>query len=484
MGRAQGNINHYLTMNTDIFNDPNAILLSDSYKLGGHWNMFLPGTTSVSAYLEARMGALFSDATFFGLQHTLKKYMVGPVVTRAKIEEAAEISADHFGTDAYFNRPGWEYILNKHGGYLPLRIRALPEGMTVPVSNVLMTTQNTDPIADEVLSTRWLSAYYEGLLQHVWYGSTVATLSREVKKIAKHYLGLTAESDAGLPFMLHDFGFRGASSVESASVGGAAHLLNFLGTDTVPALKLIRDYYGMRKGIGYSVAASEHNNMCAAGRDGEPRIVKLLLDRYQRGILSVVGDTYDIEHFANHIIGVELKDQIMKRDGVFVLRPDSGDPEEITLKCLEILGAKFGFTINAKGYRVLNPKVRVIYGDGLDIDKIRGILGRAYVNGWSAENLVFGMGGGLLQKVNRDDMRFAFKGSAHERDGVWHDVYKAPKEGGKTSKRGRLKLVNEGGVYTTRRLEEPGEDLLVTVYENGELKVDHNFVDIRARAAL
>lgn len=224
--------------------------------------------------------------------------------------------------------------------------------------------------------------------------------------------------------------------------------------------------------------------MCSLGREGEVEINRMIIKRYPKGILSLVEDTFNIENACANILGTELRDLILARDGVLVVRPDSGDPEEVTLKCLDILGAKFGTTVNKRGYKVLHPKVRVIWGDGLDLDKVRGILGRAYVNGWSAENLVFGMGGGLLQKVNRDDMRFAFKGSAHERNGEWHDVYKAPKEGGKTSKRGRLKLIKESNSYATRRIEEPGEDLLQTVYENGHLLIDQSFTDIRARAAL
>lgn len=271
-----------------------------------------------------------------------------------------------------------------------------------------------------------------------------------------------------------------------SSATGSAHLINFLGTDTVPAMPFAVQYYDASfTGLGYSVAATEHSIMTSLGAEGEYEIVQNLLDAYPTGILSVVGDSYDIYKMAE-TLGTKFKDQIVARDGVFVLRPDSGDPEEVMLKLLNILWKNFGGTVNKKGYRVVNPKIRLLWGDGIDRRGIAGILGNMSVNGWSIENIAcFGMGGGLLQKVNRDTQRNAFKCSAQLRTGgVWVDIMKNPIDKTKASKKGRLKLIKVNGEFKTVGINEPGEDLLVTVFENGVITKKYTFDEIRNNAKL
>ncbi len=455
--------------------------MTDSYKLGHH-NMQVNGVEIILSYFESRKGARFDTTVFFGLQRILKKYLVGHVVTREKIEEAALLSKVHMANDKIFNRAGWEYILSEFGGVLPVRIKAVREGSVVPVSNVLMTIENLGGP-----KTAFLVGHLEDLLTHVWYPSTVATLSRETKKIFKHYLDRTSDNPGGINFMLHDFGYRGVSSVESAGAGGNAHLVNFMGTDTIQAMIDAVNYYNASlEGLAYSVPATEHSIMTARGPDGECDVIGQLLEQYPTGILSVVCDSYDDERHVSKYLGEVHREAILARDGVFVVRPDSGDPEEVTIKLIDILGKKFGYTKNSKGYRVLNPKVRLLWGDGIDIDGIRGILGMLMVNGWSAENMVFGMGGGLLQKVNRDTQRFAFKCCAQKQNGAWVDIFKNPKEKSKASKRGRLALVKVGEEYKTissLNLEDLIDQLEV-VYENGLLLRDQNFSEIRENAKL
>ena len=249
-------------MNIDT-ND-NILLLTDSYKIGGHWNMLPPRTETVHAYFEARAGAKWDTVTFFGLQSIIKKYMTGQVVTQEKIEEAAEYCREHFGNDTAFNRAGWEHILNEWGGKLPLIIRAVREGCVIPINNVLMTVTN---LGGE--KTAWLVGYMETLLSHTWYGCTVCSQSREAKKIVKHNLNYT--SDGGLlDFFIHDFACRSVTCMEQAGYGGAAHLVNFKGTDTIPAMKFARMLYNAPlTGLAYSVPASEHQVMCAEGRENE-----------------------------------------------------------------------------------------------------------------------------------------------------------------------------------------------------------------------
>lgn len=463
----------------------NIVLATDSYKLN-HWNQYPEGIEGVFSYFEARKGAMFPNSVFVGLQYLAKEYLTGVRVTREAIEEAAAITAAHLGSEAHFNRAGWEYILNRFGGKLPVRIKAVPEGTVVPISNALMTVENTGG-----KETAWLTNHLESLLSHVWYPCTVATLSFYVKAMVRRYLKETSGNDDGLLFKLHDFGYRGVSSHESACVGGAAHLVNFLGTDTVPALMFIRDYYNGKPNcadIAYSVPATEHSVMTALGREGEERVVARLLEKYPTGILSVVSDSYDIYNFVKEIVGGKFKEQILKREGIFVVRPDSvtkqhSTPEDEMVWIMRALYEKVGGTTNSLGYKVINPKVRVLWGDGIDFIGIGRILEAIKKDGFSAENIAtFGMGGGLLQKVNRDIQRHAFKCCANKIDGIWYDIFKEPLDASKISKKGRLKLILTPEGYKTVPESEEGENQLVTVFENGELLKDWSFDEIRKRA--
>ena len=210
----------------------NIILLTDSYK-PSHWTQYPPKTQKIYSYLEAR-GGEFDETCFFGLYPILKNYLSRPISLN-DIDEAEVLFSSHFGRNI-FNRSGWDYILREHNGYLPLEIKAVAEGSVIPNSNVLMTIENTDP------NCYWLTNYVETILSQVWYPSTVASLSRHTKKIIGNAL-LKSGDLSGLPFKLHDFGFRGVSSLESAKIGGAAHLVNFQGTDTLPALKFLQQFY-------------------------------------------------------------------------------------------------------------------------------------------------------------------------------------------------------------------------------------------------
>ena len=447
--------------------------------------MYPANTEAVYSYFESRTGAMYPSVVWFGLQALLKQ-IEGVCVTQSDIEEAAMVCRAHFGNDTSFNRAGWEYIVNQHKGRLPVRIKAVPEGTVIPVSNILMSVESTDP------KCAWLTNYIESFLTHIWYPCTVATQSRACKLLLSYFIHKTSDNPGAVSFMLHDFGYRGVSSDQSADIGGAAHLVNFLGTDTIEALPFIVKYYkGLLEGLAYSVAATEHSIMSALGPEGEADIIQDLLNKYPKGILSVVADTYDIYNFCDNLMGKKFKDQILAREGVFVVRPDSVTPEHPYPEAeiawiLESLWKNFGGTVNSKGYKVLNSKVKVLWGDGLDMEDITQIVKEVTEDGYSVENLVFGMGGGLLQKVNRDTQRFAFKSSAQKRDGVWHDVYKKPKDLSKISKKGRMKLVRKEGshasILVTVPESDPRPDFLEVVFENGEIKKTYNFTTVRANA--
>jgi nicotinamide phosphoribosyltransferase len=455
----------------------NILLLTDFYK-HTHWCQTPRNTNRVYSYSESRGGVDWLE--WFGLQPQVKRHLVGKVITREKIDEAAEIVAEMSGYKEYFNRAGFEYILNKYDGRLPVRIRALPEGIIVPPHVAVSTIENTDD------NCPFMSNFLESvLLQPQWYGSSVATVSRNVKKIIKKWAQVCG-SDVN-DFHLNDFGFRGASSIETASLGGMAHLTNFRGTDTVNAVRWAKKYYGASGFIGASVKASEHSTTTIYGKEGEAlAIQKFIEDAPDAAIVSVVADSYNTYHFCRHIIGVLLKDIILKRKGKVVVRPDSGDPIVMSHAVVDMLWEKFGGTTNAKGYRILDPHVGVIYGDGINPVSIDKILENLVKHGYSTDNIVFGMGGKLLQDVNRDTQKWATKCSWAQIGEHAVDVFKDPvTDTGKRSKKGRLKTIRlDDGTITTVPESHPGVDLMETVFENGNLVREWTWNEVLKNAAL
>ena len=457
----------------------NLILATDSYKLT-HGAMYPEGTTGVFSYLEARKGARDPYTVFFGLQPILEDLTAR--VTMDDFNEAKDLSDAHMGP-GIFNETGWRRIIEYHNGRLPVRIKAVPEGMVVPVGNALMTVENLDS------QLPWLTNAIESLLLHVWYPITVATTSRTVKEMLKRKLEEAGSPLDGLDFMLHDFGYRGASSHETAAIGAAAHLTSFLGTDTLPAIQLLREHYDADEMPAFSVPATEHSVMTSLGKAGEHGLVANLLKQYPTGILSLVGDSYDIYSFTR-MLGRSFYQRVMARDGKVVVRPDSGDPLTQIPDLLDILWRDFGGSKTRQGYKVLDPHVGLLWGDGLDgPEEIERIVDAVMLAGFSPANIVFGMGGGLLQKVNRDTERFAFKCSAQERNGVWLPIQKNPLDKSKASKAGRLKLALTPVGYQTMREDHDGlyrdhPNALETVFENGKVTRRQTFADIRARAAV
>jgi nicotinamide phosphoribosyltransferase len=458
----------------------NLLLQTDSYKLS-HFRQYPPGTEIVYSYLESR-GGMFPETVMFGLQYYIKRYLTGVVFDKDDIQEAAAFAQQHFGNNFCFNEQGWQRLLEKHDGRLPVRIKAVPEGTVVGTHNVLVTVENTDP------EFPWLTNYLETLLLKVWYPITVATLSRRIKQVIGDALVRTGDPSL-VNFKLHDFGYRGVSSEETAAIGGAAHLLNFMGTDTIAAIRLLQQFYGATQMPGFSIPASEHSTITSWGKEREGDAYENMLDQYPDGLVACVSDSYDIHDACEKLWGERLRDKVMQRNGTLVIRPDSGDPVVVLEDIFNVLEQKFGLdeiATSKKGYRVLAPCVRVIQGDGVNYHTIQNMVSQLTRKGWSMDNFAFGMGGALLQQLNRDTLRFAFKCSAVRIDGTWQDVYKEPKtDASKNSKRGRLALLEDAnGDFVT--MENPTGDVpfdcLETVFENGELKVDRTFADIRVIA--
>jgi nicotinamide phosphoribosyltransferase len=416
-----------------------------------------------------------------GLQYIVRSNFAGKVFTPEDVEEARKFASQHFpGNPKCFNYEGWKSLYAKHGGILPLRVKAVKEGSLVAAQNAIITIENTDP------EFYWLTNWAETVLLQVWYPVTVATLSRAIKQIIGEALVRTGDPSL-LPFKLHDFGFRGVSSRESAAIGGAAHLFNFLGTDNLPAIELLQQYYAADM-PGVSIPASEHSTITAWGKNHEVDAYENILDNVPDGIVACVSDSYDIYHAVRNLWGGKLRDRVLQRNGTLVIRPDSGDAIAVLAEIFNIAGEKFGYEVNRKGWKVILPQVRFIQGDGVNYHTIQNMISQLTRKGWSMDNWGFGMGGALLQQINRDTLRFALKCSAIDVNGQWHDVYKQPvTDPGKDSRAGRFVLLKQGNQFVTVKQEAgkaiEGADQLETVLENGYLRRDQRLDEIRTIAA-
>ena len=456
----------------------NLILNTDSYKVS-MFKQYPAGTTGVYSYIESR-GGRYNATVMFGLQAFIKEYLLEPI-TQTDIDIADEILTAH---GEPFNRSGWQYILDNHAGYLPVTIRAVPEGTVVPVKNVLATIENTDP------ECFWLTTWLEtALLRAVWYPTTVATQSYTIKQVILDALEKTGDPSL-IDFKLHDFGARGVSSLESAGIGGASHLINFMGTDTISGVLFAREYYNA--GVaGFSIPAAEHSTITSWGREGEVDAYRNMLKQFAKpgSIVAIVSDSYDIYNAVENLWGGELRQQVIDSGATIVIRPDSGDPEIVCRKLVQLLGDKFGYTTNSKGFKVLN-NVRLIQGDGINEHTIRCILGSFQAYGWSADNIAFGMGGALLQQLDRDTQKFAMKCSSALINGRWVDVQKDPiTDPGKKSKAGRVTLWRSGGEWVSAVDRPTGwhdkgigdfVDVLEEVYRDGCLVKEITFDQVRA----
>lgn len=470
---------------TNVLNLLTAIVRTDSYKLS-QWLQYPKDTTHISSYIESRGGE--KESVFFGLQAFIKQYMMTPI-TLADIDRAELIVTAH---GLPFNRAGWEIIVNEYSGMLPLEIEAVPEGTVMETHNVQVQIVNTDP------RLFWLTSYVEtAMLRGIWYPSTVATKSRKMKKFIAAALHKTSDVpvDDQIMFKLHDFGARGASSAETAMLGGMSHLINFMGTDTVEALIGAMEYYNTAAMPGFSIPASEHSTITSwGGPAGEVAAFENMINTFAGPgkLYACVSDSYDIYAATRDLWGGVLKDKVIAAGGTLVIRPDSGDPETVPVEVVGILMDRFGYTVNSKGYKVLPSSVRVIQGDGINEHSLPKILDNMIAAGYSIDNIAFGMGGGLLQAWNRDTLKYAMKASARlDTAGVWHDVFKDPiSDRGKVSKKGRLGLVYECGIghcgYRTvaKDIADKRGNLLRTVYRNGELLVEDTFESVRARAVM
>jgi len=488
-------------LNKALTKPNNLILCSDAYKYSHH-RFYGSEMTKMISYLESR-GGKFSETVFYGLQIFLKQYLEGVAITKEEVDEAFDyLGTKHgvFGREDVFDRTKFDYIIEMYEGKLPISIKAVPEGTVVGTKNVLFVIESLDE------NCAWLTNFLETILLQVWYPITVATLSREVRKIVDGAFQKNTSYDTGLreflvDYVLNDFGFRGVSSVQSAGVGGSAHLVNFRGSDTIMASKYIRDYYNTETVYGLSIPATEHSIMTLKGEEGELEMMKRVLTTFPTGLVACVSDSYNIFRACSEYWGTELRDLVLSRPAEpgnqLVIRPDSGDVLMTLKEIFNILFDKFGYTVNDKGYKVLPPQVRVIQGDGVNLESIKSIYELLEAEKISPENLALGMGGKLLQAdINRDTQNFATKACYAIVNGEEKNIIKSPTEmdsngnitkSFKKSKQGLLKLVkNDDGTFrTVTSMDTEFNDVtdeLVEVFRNGVITKEWTFEEVRERA--
>jgi nicotinamide phosphoribosyltransferase len=474
----------------------NPILAVDSYKLS-HAFAYPKNVTGMFSYIEARTGG--HDVIIpFGLQMFIEKFLTIKITTEM-IDEAEAFAAAH---GEPFKRSGWEKIVSTYDGYMPVLIRAVPEGTPVRSGNAIVTIECTDP------DLFWLSSYLETVLQRgVWYPTTIATLDYRIKREIKHFYDLSGADLGLLPFALHDFGGRGVTCGEQAEIGGAAHLVNFMGSDTIEGIRAANFYYSEAM-AAFSVPATEHSVECSFGGDdaGEEAYLDHVLTNLAKpgGIVSIVIDGFNVYRAAEKLCTI-FKDKIIASGAKVVFRPDSGDMLEVVPRILRLQELAFGTTITSKGYKKINT-VGIIQGDGVDHMSIKTLLGNIMAMGYSADCVIFGSGGALLQKVNRDTFKFAQKASAIQVERVimgahggtkileWKGIAKNPiTDPGKKSKEGRLTLVKSrmNNEFMTAQIGSDGsplndefEDMMLVVYDHGKVLNKTTLADIRARCAL
>lgn len=463
-------------------NTNNLIFKTDSYKIS-HPKQYPAGHEYTQLYIESR-GGMYDRTMVAGINTVCKILEQG--VSKKDVKQARKFFARHFGRDDIFYNEGWNIIATELQGKLPLSIRAIPEGEVVPTRTPLVLIENTDP------RFAWLPGHFETLiLRCIWYQTTVATISLYVKQQLYKFLMETEGNISSLPFKLHDFGSRGTESGESAAVGGSSHLYNFWGSDTIEGAVELEDTFGindMYPCVAYSIPAREHATTTIY--ENEDDAFKNSIKNWGDGIYAMVIDSYDYEAAVERLTTGELRNMIEEADGTCVLRPDSGDPVTVVLRVLEIAGNNAGYTTNAKGYKLLNPHYRVIQGDGVNPKSIVDILTAMKEAGWSAENIAFGMGGELLQKLNRDTQKFACKMCAAVIDGKLTAVSKNPKsDPSKASKAGYLDVVvteedpqnyNTVAYYYPDTFGESGLDSVMrTYFVNGETVRKDSLINIR-----
>ena len=479
----------------------NPLLFTDGYKVD-HRRQYPKGTSLVYSNWTPRKSRVegIEEVVFFGLQYFLKKYLIEEFEENFfKKDKEAILKKYSRRINNYLgaNAVGIDHIAALHDlGYIPMKFKALPEGVSVPIKVPMFTMYNTLP------EFFWLTNYFETILSTtVWLPCNSATLAKQYRKILDKYAEETSSNPEFVDYQAHDFSMRGMAGLEAALISSAGHLLSFKGTDTIPCIDFLEEYYNTNSDleiVGNSVAATEHSVMSMGTNTGEQETFKrLITEVYPNGIVSVVSDTWDLWKVLTEYLP-NLKEEVLARDGKLVIRPDSGDPVKIICGndqgkseaerkgVIELLWDIFGGEINEKGYKELDPHIGAIYGDSITLERAVDICEGLKQKGFASTNVVLGIGSFTYQYNTRDTFGFAMKATYGEVNGEGRDIYKDPvtDDGTKKSAKGLIKIVKENGTYKLIdqvSWEEEGEGELKTVYEDGRLLIDQTLSEIRER---
>lgn len=482
----------------------NPLFAIDFYKVD-HRRQYPDNTTQVYSNFTPRYvkkcHSLLDDfdnqVVVFGIQSFIKDYLIDQwtynffnVDKQCVIDEYKDLIQSALGIDDF----DCSHIGALHDlGYLPIRIKAIDEGFRVPIGVPILTIVNTHP------DFFWLTNYLETIISaSLWKPITSATIAFEFKRLLTNYANLTGSDLSFVDYQAHDFSFRGMSGWQDATSSSAAHLTSFKGTDCVSAIDLLNEFYSASSTcsiVGTSVPASEHSVMCCNGADGEfDTIKRLITEIYPEGIVSIVCDSYNLWRTLNVYLP-SLFNEITNRQGKVVVRPDSGNPVDILCGdklemcdtpahkgALQLLWETFGGRINNDGYKELNPKIGLIYGDAITVERASIILQIMKEKGFASSNIIFGVGSYTYQYVTRDTFGFAMKATSVVIDGKRHAIFKDPitADGSKKSAKGLLMVDLDIGtsrfVLNDNVSEEQEEDgHLLTIFENGKLL---NFTDL------
>lgn len=480
----------------------NPLLLTDGYKLD-HRRQYPEGTSLVYSNWTPRKSRIqgIDSVVFFGLQYFLKKYIIDDFNKNFFQQPKEEIIKKYTRRINNYlgeNQVGKKHIEDLHDlGYIPMVFKALPEGMSVPMRVPMFTMYNTLP------EFFWLTNYFETLLSAViWLPCTSASIAKQYRKVLDKYAAETSSIPDFVNWQGHDFSMRGMGGIEAACTSAAGHLLSFTGTDTIPAIDFLEEFYNANADtelIGGSVAATEHSVMCMGTDEGEFETFERLITKiYPKGIVSIVSDTWDLWKVLTDYLP-RLKNEIIHREGKVVIRPDSGDPVDILCGnpdgkheaekkgVIELLFDVFGGSINQKGYKELIPQIGAIYGDSITIDRATQICERLKQKGFASTNVVLGIGSFTYQYNTRDTFGFAMKATYGEVNGIGREIFKNPvtDDGTKKSAKGLIQIYkDETGTYQlkdqcTWQEEQTGE--LREVFRDGKLLIDDSLSEIRKR---
>lgn len=488
--------------------DYNPMLLADFYKLS-HRAQYPEHTETVYSTWIPRSSHLpdVDKVVAFGLQIFIKDWLISYFNRYFFCEDPENIIDDYKRIVKFtlgIDDPPTDHIMALWDlGYLPLRIRAVPEGTQVPLRVPVFTIENTKP------EFFWLTNYFETLLScEIWQPMTSATIAYEYRKVADKYALKTTGSTDGVNFQCHDFSMRGMEGVEPSAKSGMGHLLSFTGTDTIPAILAAEKYYGANvetELIGASIPATEHSVMCSYGQDEYGAFKRLLTEVYPNGFVSIVSDTWDLWKIMTEILP-SLHNEIMNRDGRLVIRPDSGDPVDIicgddygvpgsteasTKGVIELLWDEFGGTVTEQGYKVLDTHVGAIYGDSINLDRQKRIFERLEKKGFASTNIVFGVGSFTYQLQTRDTFGQAMKATQVTIGGNEINIFKDPitdKGHIKKSLTGRVvvvpdllnSLMVQDGLTSDYQDIWLELDLLQDVFVDGKLVREQTFSEVRS----